>query len=408
MHGISISYNKRESNILLDAILISLVLVLEVCFSAALICILPILFIRCISLFHLNYERKWLADKTTLWLFCMCFITLVSGLRLSDNSEQFSPIYDLVTFICLILVQMILINYKGNFNDILKKIVILTSAIAGIYIFLSEYHEIMSRWQDFLSTSTGYRLGISSGINPNSITWTFGVMALLAIHFFMIEKKASLLLIYGFDIIVIFFTGSKNGLVLAGIPLVIYAIKALRKADLKTIIAIIIFAIIMWYAIHNISFLYTLIGRRIDSMFYTIGFQNESSFASAGMDMGSTEKRIEMIGEAINMYWEKPIFGWGIGAFAKYSGYGYYCHNNFFEILVSGGLILFIIYYSFIFLKAFQIFFMRKGNKKDLAIMLCISVFLLDISTVNFYSNIIFYFRTIMFAGLVDYCRSNG
>ena len=124
--------------------------------------------------------------------------------------------------------------------------------------------------------------------------------------------------------------------------------------------------------------------------------------------MGSTEKRIEMIGEAINMYWEKPIFGWGIGAFAKYSGYGYYCHNNFFEILVSGGLILFIIYYSFIFLKAFQIFFMRKGNKKDLAIMLCISVFLLDISTVNFYSNIIFYFRTIMFAGLVDYCRSNG
>lgn len=407
MHGISITYNKRKSNILVDSILISLVLILEVCFSAALICILPILFIRCISLIHSNYEQKWFIDKTTLWLLCMCFITLASGLRLVDNSEQFSPLYNLVTFICLILVQIILIYYKGNFDGLLKKVVILTSSITGIFIFFSEYHEIISRWQDFLSTSTGYRLGISSGINPNSITWTFGVMALFAIHFFMIEKKASLLLIYGFDIIVIFFTGSKNGLVLAGIPLLIYAFKALRKADLKTIIVIIIFAIIMWYAIHNIPFLYTVIGRRIDSMLYTIGFRNESSFANAGMDMGSTEKRIDMIGEAINMFWKKPILGWGIGAFAKYSGYGYYCHNNFFEILVSGGLTLFVIYYLFIFLKTFQILFMKKSDKKNLAIMLGLSIFLLDISTVNFYSNIIFYFRTIIFAALVEYCRSN-
>lgn len=103
-----------------------------------------------------------------------------------------------------------------------------------------------------------------------------------------------------------------------------------------------------------------------------------------------------MIGFARKMFLEKPVLGWGIGAFAVYSGFGYYCHNNYMEILVSGGIVLFLIYYIPILLVGSKIFTMEKGKEKDLALILLLTIFIMDFSTVNFYSNLIFLLRTVV------------
>ena len=183
----------------------------------------------------------------------------------------------------------------------------------------------------------------------------------------------------------------------------LYAFRALRKVNIKIIILIIAFAIIMWIAMHKSPVLYTLIGKRIDSMFYTIGIADNSAIHSAGVDNASTEKRVEMIKYAAQMFWKKPLFGWGIGAFARFAGFGYYCHNNYMEMLVSGGILLFVLYYSMIFVKSIGVFGMKKGEKKDIVLILFFSLLLLDFSTVNFYSDVIFYLRTIIMFELLTW-----
>ena len=390
-----------EKDNIIDGILLGLTLTLEVCFSSGLIFMVVLYGLRYLIIVK-RYKRGFVVNKTTLWLVVLLFLTTINGLRLTNNSEQFSVIYNLTTFLCVILIQMILLQFREKIFYIVKTAVSFCAITTGIYIVVKEFNMLVYRWGDFLSGNSGYRLGISSNINPNTITWTFGVLALLTIYFAINDKKLFYYVLYIFEIIIIFFTGSKNGLLLAVIPIIIYGIGALRKANLKVLLVIVVCIIALWIILHQSPVLYTLLGRRIDSMLYTIGITNNTSMSAAGIDMGSTEKRIEMIQVAEEMFWEKPLFGWGIGAFAKYAGFGYYCHNNYMEILVSGGIIAFLIYYAFILIQGLNIFNMRKGKYKSLACMLLLSLLLLDFSTVNFYADVIFYFRTVLLAEIVN------
>lgn len=389
-----------EKDNIIDGILLGLTLTLEVCFSSGLIFMVVLYGLRYLIIVK-RYKRGFVVNKTTLWLVVLLFLTTINGLRLTNNSEQFSVIYNLTTFLCVILIQMILLQFRERIFYIVKTAVIFCAATTGIYIVVKEFNMLVYRWSDFLSGNSGYRLGISSNINPNTITWTFGVLALLTIYFAINDRKLFYYVLYIFEIIIIFFTGSKNGLLLAVIPIIIYGIGALRKANLKVLLVIVVCIIALWIILHQSPVLYTLLGRRIDSMLYTIGITNNTSMSAAGIDIGSTEKRIEMIQVAEEMFWKKPLFGWGIGAFAKYAGFGYYCHNNYMEILVSGGIIAFLIYYVFILLQGLNILNIRKGKYKSLACMLLLSLLLLDFSTVNFYTDVIFYFRTVLLAEIV-------
>lgn len=385
----------------IDGGLLGIIIALEVCFSKALIIIIPFLVFRYMLLARSN--KRIVIDRTSFWICLMVFFTTINGIRLKNNTEQFSILYNTVTFLCVLLVQMIFLQYRGNILGILKVAMVVSTVIAGVYIFFQEFNMLVYRWHDFLAGNSGYRLGVSSNINPNTITWTFGTIALFTIIFAIDEKKWSLFILYVFDLIIIFFTGSKNGLILAFLPVMLYAFRALKKANIKVIILIIILFTLLWIAMHKSPVLYTLIGRRIDSMLYTLGLTNSSSMFAVGVDNASTEKRVLMIEYAIKMFKKKPLLGWGIGAFAQFAGFGYYCHNNYMEILVSGGIILFILYYSMILIKGFEIFRMKRGEKKDLVLILFCSIILLDFSTVNFYSDVIFYIRTIIMFELLTW-----
>jgi len=63
----------------------------------------------------------------------------------------------------------------------------------------------------------------------------------------------------------------------------------------------------------------------------------------------STKERYFMALMGLNLFSESPIFGHGLNSFSVMSGLGYYSHNNAVEILVSGGLLLFLCYYFVFF-----------------------------------------------------------
>lgn len=395
---------KIEKIDIIIGILIGLLLTVEVCGSRYMILFVPIFIIIYIINAKNNMKKNRIYGMT-LWLIIIMFLTLVNGLRLPDNEKYFSVLYNTTTFSCVILTQLVLFQTEKNIKQILMVASFVATVVSGGVILAKEMSMLIYRWSDFIAGHSGYRLGVSSGINPNSITWLFGLMALFTSYFAITEKKIRYWGIYIIQIIIIFFTGSKNGLILATLPLLIYGIKAMRKFDIKVLILLIMLAVLFFIAIHKSPVLYTLIGRRIDSMIYTLGFTNSSMLKKVGTDTASTEIRIGMIKKASEMYWFRPILGYGIGWFAQKSGFHAYCHNNYLELLVSSGIVGFCIYYIFILWQFVKILKMNKSNFKNLAIILGLTIIILDLSTVNFYSNYIFYFRTIIMTILIKYYK---
>ncbi len=54
---------------------------------------------------------------------------------------------------------------------------------------------------------------------------------------------------------------------------------------------------------------------------------------------GSTSVRMGMLKCGLSMFSQKPIFGWGLGAFTDLGGFETYSHNNYVELLVAVGLV---------------------------------------------------------------------
>ena len=384
---------QKPSSELLDGFLIALLVTFGVCYTQGLFVMVFVLAFRLLLAAKTNYGIS--VPLFGLWLIMLMILIDIEGMRIGD-SEQFSIPYNSAVFLCAIMVQLILMHYQGDIIKVIKVGTIFASLMAGMSILSSEYSMLMYRWGDFIAGHSGYRLGISSDINPNVIAWSFGFLALLAIFMFICDKSLLLLAVCVFDLLIVFFTGSKNGLILALLPVLYYGIKMVKKVNIKALFLIAIGIVFFWVAIHQSPVLYTLIGKRIDSALFTIGFNDGAGLSGDVVDVSSTEKRLDMIGFARKMFLEKPVLGWGIGAFAVYSGFGYYCHNNYMEILVSGGIVLFLIYYIPILLVGSKIFTMEKGKEKDLALILLLTIFIMDFSTVNFYSNLIFLLRTVV------------
>jgi O-antigen ligase len=395
----NIEYIAFRNKPFLDGLLISLVLFAELCFDGKALFLTPLIF-----LFRIALIKKLYMDSSYLWLFIMMLYTTVLGMVVPNNSDNFSVWYNWAVFLNLFFICILIFQYTTiqQFMRLLKNIVILSSLLNGVYILSHEYKVIISRLPDYMIGRCGYRLGGNMGINSNNIAWLFGLLALFTIYFFIEEKNWMMLLLYFFQLIIIFFTGSKNGILMAIIPIIYYGIKSLKKLNLMACVLIIVLLVILWNMIQNIPLLYTLIGSRIDQFLFAIGINQMSS--NSVIDVSSTLKRMDMIKSAKQMFWEKPIFGWGIGAFAKYSGYGYYCHNNYMELLVSGGIVGFIIYYGYIIRRFLQYLFSHKNKYGDLIYILLISIIIIDMGTVNFYSRISLYLRIlVMFVLLVKF-----
>lgn len=101
----------------------------------------------------------------------------------------------------------------------------------------------------------------------------------------------------------------------------------------------------------------------------------------------SDESRFEMIQTGLNMFYNKPLFGYGAGAFKEIAGYGKYSHNNYVELLVNFGAFGCVIYYYVVFsqLKC-AVVRMKYGVKiEKLFITILIMRLVSDFGNVSYY-----------------------
>lgn len=385
------SNQKLSTYEMIDAFLISAILTDEICFSGR-----YIIFYFFLLLAKYLLNKKYKFSISICWLGIVMFYTCILGTVISNNSANFSVVYNIIIFSSAILVNLILLNYRLKFNLFIQKIVIITSVISIVIILYRESQVLIFRLSDYFKGKIGYRLGISSDINPNVIAWLIGICGMFTLYFLIFEKNKKMFPILILQIFVIFLTGSKSGLLFIAIPLIYLFIKSLINVNIKYLIFSIIIFTAFWVLIHENQTLYALLGKRIDSMLFSIFNTSLDGTSSVHIDSTSTVKRIEMIEYAKKMFLIHPIFGWGIGAFAIKSGFGYYSHNNYMEILVSGGIVAFITYYSIFIYYIVNIIKIKTFYMKDLSIIILISIFISDLSTVNFYSRLMFLFPKIV------------
>ena len=137
--------------------------------------------------------------------------------------------------------------------------------------------------------------------------------------------------------------------------------------------------------IMKIPALYDVLGKRMEDLFKEL-------FGVAAND-GSLNARANMFSLGWEWFKQKPILGYGLNNFSllylEEMGWATYSHNNFVEILVSGGLVGFAIYYSayiYLFVKLIKVAFLKRDLIAITLLVFNLSLIIMNVSNISYYS----------------------
>ena len=220
-----------------------------------------------------------------------------------------------------------------------------------------------------LKLCVGFALALYLGFERKEIAlrvcfWIIGLL-FAAISLYTGSRTAFLLLI--FIGVGIFFLISKNKLLAIGI--------------------IAAFVVGMYLLVMNVEPLYEVLGKRLESLIINL-FGGDAS-------EGSFDARAEMIKLGWRWFLERPIFGYGLNNFRtlyeQAAGVSTYSHNNFIEILVSGGLVGFILYYfiyGYVFVKLFKPAFVEREIMAIILFVINLMLIGLQIATISYFDTL--------------------
>ena len=179
--------------------------------------------------------------------------------------------------------------------------------------------------------------------------WRFAFMAVNAITILLTGSRKSLMLIVMFTFIFQFFNKPHHRLR-----------TILLTGGLCTLGLVLIL---------NVESLYKVIGYRFINLM--------QSFVGGELEEGSAISRNKMINAAVYWLEMRPFTGYGLNNFQYLSGsYGTYSHNNYTELMVSGGIQTLLLYYWFYVYLIFQNLVHYTKERKVRALSLCLAIIL--------------------------------
>ena len=151
-----------------------------------------------------------------------------------------------------------------------------------------------------------------------------------------------------FYMIAILLTGSRKGIIMIVLAIMVVQFTTERKKILKNIFMGLALVGALYLLIMNVGFLYDIIGVRIENLI-TVVLGGETTEASLN-------DRQELVEIGMRYIREKPWTGYGYDCFKMISGMngygnvsvgerGYYAHNNYIELLFGGGIVGIVLYY---------------------------------------------------------------
>lgn len=325
-----------------------------------------ILYIMNEGKFNITIHFYWM----TTFILWSLFITLFSNNQILSINEVINISLKFLSYIVLIA----FIDSEQKFIFVFKSI-----AIAGFILCL----------RIFFSSSIGevlgmIRLGKDFGLNPNTLGMVLSHSSITLIYLGIKNNKKQYFLFIVPLVVIAFLTGSRKAfvMVIGGISFLLFLYSKKQKTKLFVIVVSILSIWVIYQIIMNIPYLYNVLGKRIDIM----NIVNQQFTAS-------TKTRLLMIKEGWILFAKKPIFGYGLENYRKISSFGTYSHNNYIELLVSTGLVGFIIYYSLpVWILISSLIKRAEGNFEYNIIITYFLLFLIiDFAMVS-YNNLIIHF----------------
>lgn len=234
----------------------------------------------------------------------------------------------------------------------------------------------------FLINKAGRFVGIFSNANMLAITTNIAMFFSLI---WMRRKTQNSFYIANFIMfagtILVISSGSKKGVILALLAWAMYVIfntAELKRRKGQLVLLIILFSLFTPYYLSNVN-----INERWEMTSQRFETMNENmNLGEQYVDFDtSTGQRIYFIEIGLEMFKEKPLFGYGLNAFQYF--HWHYSHSTPIELLVNGGVIAFLLYY-FRYLIAFRQLFLTRMREKYIYIAILLSLLLIENAAILF------------------------
>ena len=275
----------------------------------------------------------------TVWYFIFSLFGLISVIWAVDSGHVVSLFS---AFMRLIIISHFLRVRIDKPEDV--------NRLFTIYILMTVFFGTFALRKSIKHFGSGSfyleRLGLYDGINPNTMAISLIFSIVLLIYFYntvrIPRERMAIILVIVYLSVLLIITGSKKGILGLVFGVLLYKIlSSTLKRKIKYILISLIVLIILWQCVMNIPFLYDTVGYRLESMFAVFG---------TGIVDGSTQNRLSLIKNAIDVWTDNILIGIGLNNFSvvqTVGGTGYYAHNNYFELLADLGIIGFLIYYIY-------------------------------------------------------------
>lgn len=285
-----------------------------------------------------------------------------------------------------ILPVLIVLAYYINSQERIYKIL-------DIFIIAAAYFAIVYIITSPISTyGTTAMRGITEQ-HRNFSAYLSAINIIFSYYMFDLTKKRKYLVCVTCSLALVVIAGSRGAIFSLAVMIVLYLLfqPSLNKRMRNFLVALVI-VLIGSYILFTNDYLYQIYGKRILEM-----FSNEDS---------SAEDRSYYIELAFQMFWQRPILGWGIDNFAYYLNvfghYGreVYSHCNYAEILSCYGIVGFAFYYWPYFVTIKKQWSVRYSNKlSKVLLIIMIRFFIFEYSTISFEHIIYMSVLTLLFCG---------
>ena len=303
----------------------------------------------------LSWKRKeFPLSGYTVWYLVFALFSFVGVLYSPNENFMEGAFYLVMVTFCVTFAITTFVNTKFSFK-----------IFGYVYVVSAVMLVGMLYLKGMLSGTSTDRLGQDFMGNANTFAWMMMLATMFAMWLLVYESRNDsfklkflnkLYLLVKLALVGAIFV-CLYALILSGgrkffvLPfLFLYILLVLRKDKrgkthfrLYTIVAI-VFIAVAYVLIMNVEVFYNAIGVRIEKFI--------SGLLEGGDTGASAEIRKQMREYAFEMWAGSPIFGYGFDSFKYYnvslSGHFYYSHCNYTELLFSGGIILFVVYYGFI------------------------------------------------------------
>lgn len=349
-----------------------------------------------LSVFAMRFfVKRSILSLYTIWTIGLSLLALVSTMYAPNHA---SAMRWAISVIQVSIFGNLLVPYfrddKRNVHIFFFAFLIAISGL-GIRLWLS------APLEQLMNT----RLGESIGVNANHVGFLFIIGSLICLYYAVVEMKwmglPFFLLFAGIGL----FSGSRKAILMLLVGIVLLLTLSSRKPR-NAIIALfasgLIVLGILWLSFYWEP-LKNVLGVRIEGLI--------SAFTN-GQGDASTEERIAMTQFGYEMFWDKPVFGWGLHAFSDISHFAVYSHNNYIEILISWGFVGFVWYYLFLILTIARGIWLLFSQKRTKLVVFSVAILLIlcmdDFGRVRFYDEVSHILYALCYAVTVSHLPAKG